>query len=454
MRFIIIGAGEIGYHVAQRLSLENQDVTIIEKNLERTKKLQDSLDVQLVHASGSSPSALRQAGIENADMLIAATDSDEVNVVSCLVANAQTKIPTKIARIRNLEYIYDPLLLQKDNLSIDLIINPEFEAVTSILSLLQVPGATDVIDFGQGQIRLIGLRVRNSIFAKGISLKDLRRMSQIENMVIVSVYRDGKVIIPRGNDKVLQNDSIYVITTPQNIRNMLAFFGSDYQEVNKVMIVGGSSIGVLLAKEFEKMKISIKLIESDELRCQKIAEELDKTIILHHGGEIEEILSEEYIGGTDIFIAATDDEEDNILLSLLAKQQGAKKAIALIHNMTYTKIVANIGVDLVINPNLSAVNRILQFVRKGKVLSVASFYEKNAEAIEAVALETSDLVRTPLKNLKLPKDAVIGAIMRGNELIVPYGESVIMPGDHVVIFALTNAVPRIEKMLMVKLEYW
>ena len=176
--------------------------------------------------------------------------------------------------------------------------------------------------------------------------------------------------------------------------------------------------------------------------------------MLHYSGEIEEILSEEYIEDTDVFIAVTDDEEDNILLSLLAKQKGAKKVIALIHNMTYTQFVSSIGIDLVINPNLCAINRILHFIRKGKIVSVTSFYEKNAEAIEAVALETSDLVNKPLKKLKMPKHAIIGAILRDNDLIVPRGDSVILPGDHVIIFALSSAIARVEKMLMVKIDYW
>lgn len=454
MSFIVIGAGEIGYHVARRLSLEKKDVTVIDQDLDKINKIQDSLDVQVVHGNGSSPELLKKARIEDAEMIIAVTNSDEVNMVSCLLANAQTKISTKVARIRNLEYIYDPEILIKGNLNIDLIINPEFEAVSSIIKLLHFPGATDVVDFNEGRVKLIGYKAQNPIFHEGIKLESLSAKSRIKDMVVTAIYRNGEVIIPRGKDKIFHNDSIYTITTEKNIQNMMTFFGKGFQDIKKAMIIGGGTIGVLLAKEFEKMKISTKLIESDESRCITIAEELDKTLVLHHSGEFEEIISEEYIEDTDIFIAVTDDEEGNILLSLLAKQKGSKKSIALIHNMTYTQMVPNLGVDLVINPNLCAINRILHFIRKGKILSVASFYEKNAEAIEAVALDTSDLVNKPIRKIKFPKHAIIGAILRDNELIVPNGDSVISPGDHVIVFALSSAITSVEKMLMVKLEYW
>ncbi len=454
MSIIVVGAGEIGYHVARRLSLEKKDVTIIDRDVEKIRKIQDSLDVQIVHASGSSLGALQNAGIASADMLIAVTDSDEVNIVSCLVASAQSSITTKIARVRNLEYVYNPDIIKREHLSLDLIINPDFEAVSSITKLLSVPGATDVVDFNEGRVKLIGFRVQNPVFYDGIKLEALHEKCKIDDMVIVSIYRNGEVIIPQGRDTIYYNDALYAITTDQNIKPMMNFFGRGTAEIKKAMIVGGGNIGLLLARACESMKISTKLIDVDEARCMKIAEELNKTVVLHYSGEIEEILSEEYIEDTDLFIAVTDDEEDNILLSLLARQKGARKAIALIHNMTYTQLLSSIGIDLVINPNLCAINRILHFIRKGKVLSVASFYEKNAEAIEAVALETSDLVNKPLRKLKLPRHAIIGAIVRNGVLMVPKGDSVILPDDHVIIFALSSAIPSVEKMLMVKLEYW
>jgi len=234
----------------------------------------------------------------------------------------------------------------------------------------------------------------------------------------------------------------------------MQFFCRNVSEIRKVMIVGGGDIGMLLARELEKRKITTKLVEANEQRCVAIAEKLNKTVVLHYGGELEDMFAEEQVDDVDVFIAVTDDEEENILLSLLAKQKGAKKVVSLIHNMTYTQLVTEIGIDLVINPHLCAINRILQFIRKGKILSVASFYEKNAEAIEAVALETSDIVNKPISRLKFPEHAVIGAIVRDGRLIIPNGDSIIMPDDRVIIFSLASDIARVEKMLTVKIEYW
>jgi len=454
MSIIVIGAGEIGYHVAKRLSLEKKDVIVIDKDPEKVDRVRETLDVEGIVSSGSSPGALENAGIKNADMLIAVTDSDEVNMMSCLVANAQNKAATKVARVRNLEYIYDPEILKKGNLTIDLIINPGYEAVFSLISLLQVPGATDVVDFDEGAVKLIGCTVQNPLFHKGIPLSELHEKSGITDLVVVSICRNGRVTIPRGTDKIFYRDAIYAVTGQDRIGDMMRFFGQESREIKKAMIVGGGSIGLLLAREFEKMKISTRLIEQDESRCTQLAEQLDKTIVLHHPDDVEEIISEEHLEGTDIFIAVTDDEEDNIIWSLLAKQKGVGKTAALINNMTYTQVISRIGVNLVVNPNLSAINRILHFIRRGKVLSVASFYETDTEAIEAVALETSDIVNTPLKDVRLPKHAIIGAIVRAGKLIIPRGGTIILPDDHVIIFARSSEIPSVEKLLTVKVDYW
>jgi len=454
MSIIVVGAGEIGYHVAKRLSFEKKDVIVIDSDPEKVDRVRETLDVEGIVASGSSPEALENAHIKEADLLIAVTNSDEVNMVCCLIAHVLNKVTTKIARIRNLEYLYNPELFKKAQLAIDLMINPGFEAVSSLITLLQVPGATDVVSFNDGAVKLIGCTVLNPLFHKGIALSDLHQASGIEDLVVVSICRNGTVIIPRGNDMIWYRDSIYAVTGHDHISDMMRFFGQESREVKKAMIVGGTNVGLLLAREFEKMKIGTRLVEQDEVRCARLAEQLDKTMVLHHPEDIEELLSEENLAGIDLFAAVTEDEEDNIIWSLLAKQKGGGKAVALINNMTYTQLISRIGVDFVINPNLAAINRILHFIRKGKVLSVASFYETNTEAIEAVALETSDIVNTPLKNLRLPKHAIIGAIIRDGTLIVPKGDTVILPNDHVIIFALSSQIPQIEKLLTVKIDYW
>jgi len=454
MSILVVGAGEIGYHVARRLSLEKKDVTVIDCDPEKVKKVLDNLDVEAIRAGGSSPLALRQAGIPDAEMIIAVTNSDEVNLVSCLVAGTQSRSVTRVARVRNPEFIENPAILNNAALKIDLAINPDYEAVCSIVERLQVPGATDVVSFSNGRVKLIGMRIENPDLKGGVKLSDLQARSGIAGFVVAAVYRSGETIIPHGDDRVYLHDFIYAITADHNIDAMMDFFGQPSQEIKKAMIVGGGTIGLMLARELEKMKISCKILESDEDRCAVIAEQLNKTIVLHHSSELEDIISEENIDTTDIFIAVTDDDEDNVLLALVAKQKGAKKAAALVQNMTYTQLVSSLGIDLVINPNLCAINRILQFIRRGKILSVASFYEKNAEAIEALALETSDIVGKPLMKLKFPRGAIIGAIVRNDTLIIPQGDSVIEPQDRVIIFAFSNTIHQVEKLLTVKLEYW
>jgi trk system potassium uptake protein TrkA len=454
MSIIVVGAGDIGYHLSQSLSLEKEDIIVIDKDIDKTNKIRDALDVQAIEGTGSSLKILQQAGIKESDMLIAVTNSDEVNLISCAVASSQTKSLTKVARVRNFEYIENPELFNDSNPSVDHLINPDYEAVTSIMKLLQFPGAIDVVDFNNGRIKIIGLKVENPIFYDGIELNDIREKSGLDDLVVASIYRDNEVIIPRGYDKIYFDNIVYAITTNENINSLLTFFGKAYDPIKRAMIVGGGNIDIPLSKEFEKMNISTKLIEADEAKSLKMVEELDKTLVLYHDGDMEKLFDEEHIENTDIFIAVTEDEENNILLSLLAKQKGAKKVISLIYNMSYTQFVSKLGIDLVVNPNLCAINRILHFIRKGKVLSATTFHDKKAEAIEAVALETSEIVNKPISKIKFPKDAIITAIIRECELIIPTGTSVIKPGDHVIIFALANAVKNVEKALTVKLEYW
>lgn len=454
MNLIIIGAGEVGYHLASRLSQEKINIVVIEKDEEKAQRVIDTLDVQTIHGSGSSLEILKQAGIENADMLVAVTDSDEVNMISCLVASAQSKVPTKIARIRNPEYAQSSGIMGEGCLSIDLAINPERELVSALSRLVDVPDATDVVEFAEGRVRITGLKVDPHSYVTGKRLRDLTKENEKHDIIIAALFRGDEVIIPRGNDIIKENDIVYAVTESKKITTVTNYFKEKSQKIQRIMILGGGEIGVELAQSLEKKDIKTKLIEHDEQKCEEIAGKLEKTIVLRGDGTDQELLVEENIKGTDVFIAVLENEQTNILVSLLAKRLGAKKVITLINNLTYTSLVSNIGVDNVISPHLSAISRILQFIRKGKVLSVASFHKENAEAIEVVALETSDLVNKPLRNIKFPKGAIIGAIVKDDDIIIPTGDTIILPGDRVIIFSLTSAIPFVEKTLMVKMEYW
>jgi len=454
MNFIIVGAGEVGYHLASRLSQEKMDVVVIEKDKEKVKRVIDTLDVQTIHGSGSSVEILKQAGVEDADMLIAVTNSDEVNMISCLVASAQSKVPMKIARIRNPEYAQDVGILGEKHLNIDLAINPELEMVRTISRLVEIPDATDVVEFAEGRVRITGIKVDPHSYVIGKKLQNLDKENEKHDIIIAAIFRDDKVIIPRGDDIIQENDLVYAVTEANKILTITNYFKEKERRAQRVMILGGGEIAIELAQRFEKKNIKTKIIEHNEQRCLEIAEKLEKTIVLRGDGTDRELLEEENIKDVDVFITISESEQTNILVSLLAKRLGAKKVISLINNLSYTSLVSNIGVDVVISPHLSAISRILQFIRKGKVLSVASFHKENAEAIEIVALETSDLVNKPLRDIKFPRGAIIGAVARGKEIIIPTGDTLILPDDRVIIFTLTSAIPSVEKTLTVKLDYW
>lgn len=454
MNFIIVGAGEVGYNLASRLSQEKMDVVVIEKDEEKVKRVIDTIDAQTIHGSGSSVETLKQAGIEDADMLIAVTNSDEVNMISCLVASAQSKVPIKIARIRNPEYAQDSGILGENHLNIDLAINPELEMVRTIARLVEIPDATDIVEFAEGRVRITGIKVDPQSYVIGRKLQDLSKENEKHDIIIAAIFRDDQVIIPRGNDTIQENDLVYAVTEAQKIITVTNYFKEKERRVQRVMILGGGEIGVELAQRLEKQSIKTKIIEHNEQLCSEIAEKLKKTIVLRGNGTDRALLEEENIKDVDVFIAVSENEQNNILVSLLAKRLGAKKVISLINNLAYTSLVSNIGVDVVISPHLAAISRILQFIRKGKVLSVASFHEDNAEAIEIVALETSDLVNKPLRDIKFPKGAIIGAVVREEEIIIPTGDTIILPEDRVIIFSLTSAIPSVEKTLTVKMDYW
>jgi trk system potassium uptake protein TrkA len=454
MNLIIVGAGEVGYHLAARLSQQKMDIAVIEKDEEKAARVIDTLDVQAIHGSGSSVETLKQAGIENADMLIAVTNSDEVNMISCLVASVQSKAITKIARIRNPEYNQSLGIIGENHLNIDLAINPEFELVNTLARLVEIPDATDVVEFAEGRVRITGIKVDPNSYVAGKKLRNLTQENEQHDIIIAALFRGDKIIIPRGNDIIESNDLVYAVTESKKIAAVTNYFKEKARKINLIMILGGGDIAVELAQCLEKKGITIKLIENDEERCEEIADKLEKTIVLRGSGTDQELLEEENIKDVDVFIAISEDEQTNILVSLLAKRLGAKKVISLINNLSYTSLVSNIGVDTVVSPHLSAINRILQFIRKGKVLSVASFHEESAEAIEIVALDTSDLVNKPLRDIKFPRGAIIGAVVRDTEIIIPTGDTIILPGDRVIIFTLTSAIPSVEKTLMVKMEYW
>jgi trk system potassium uptake protein len=456
LKVIIVGAGEVGFHIARRLSKEDQDVAMIDQNPEQIKRVTDNLDVQAFLGSGTSPQILKDTGIMDAHMLLATTDSDEVNLISCLFAKSLNPSLIKVARIRNEEYVRELPLLDKEHLGIDHVINPQSEMVRSIQRLMEVPGASEVIDLVESRVKLIGVVVdENSPFAgrKLLSFTKVEREILVGAIVRPSPDLPDQVIIPHGNDSILAGDLVYLVARNRDLEKTLELFGIKGKRSRRVIIIGAGQTGQALAREMDRAKVSAKIIEKDHEICAQLSASLDHVMVINGDGTSKELLEEENIGSADLVVAITGDEESNILISLLAKRLGTRKAITRVSKLSYLPLMSAIGIQSVVSPRLAAVRAILQYIRPGKILSVAPLKGEHAEAIEAEALETSDIVNKPLFKVKIPKGAIVGAIFRKNETIIPRGDTVIKPGDRLIIFALQQVLPKLEKLLTVRLEY-
>jgi trk system potassium uptake protein TrkA len=454
LKVIIVGAGEVGFHVASRFAHENKDVVVIDKDPEALSRVSDNIDVQVILGSGASPVLLKEAGIKETEILLAVTNSDEVNLVACMAADIISPTTRKLARIRHADFDDYHRALRKEAPHIDTVINPEIEVVKSIERLMSVPGAVDVGEFADGNFKFIGIRLEKKASLCGARLIDIANQTGGERPLIAAIVRDDDLIIPRGKDRLMPDDLVYFISKADNYLDTLALFGKKGEPVRRVLAVGGGRIGMRFARRMEETGIHVKIIEKNSDRCLALAEELNKSVVLHGDGSDQNLLQEENIQEMDAVLTLTDDEETNILTSLLARRMGAPKTITRISRFSYFSLMATIGIEQVVSPRLSAINTILQYVRQGKVISARAIKGETAEVLEAEALETSDIVGKPIKKIRFPKDTLIIGIMHGEEIIIPSGESVIYPGDRIIIFAHRNAIPKVEQMLAVKLEFF
>jgi trk system potassium uptake protein TrkA len=452
MKIIIVGAGEVGYQIAQRLSEENQDVFLIDKDPEKIRRITENLDVQALLGSGTSPEMLKTSGIKEADMLVAATDSDEVNLIACLLARNLNPYILKVARVRNHEYLKEKELFSQDLLGVDRIINPESAMVETIRNLMMVPGASDVVDFVEGRVKLIGITIKpDSPFAG----RQLLSFKEMEGKVLVgAIVRGEQVFIPHGEDTIRSGDLVYLVVRADELPYKFGLFNVSQNEARRVIIVGAGETGSALASALDHEKMNVKIIDRDAHKCTGLAEKLEKVIVIHGDGTDKNLLQEENIADVDFLVALTGDEESNVLISLLAKGLGVKKTITRINKLSYIPLVSAIGIDTVVSSRLSAIRAILQYIRRGKIFSVAPLKGEHAEAIEAEALETSDIVNAPLAKVRFPKGALVGAIVRGDEIIIPRGDSVIKPKDRLIILTAHKVLPKLEKLLTVKLDFF
>jgi len=458
MKVIVCGAGQVGFNIARQLSGEHNDVTVIDQSPKLVKRIHDNLDVHGLVGFASQPDVLEAAGASDADMIIAVTFADEVNMVACQVAHSLFNVPTKIARVRAQSYLR-PIwqdLFSRDHMPIDVIISPELEVARSAERRLEVPGAFDMIPFGDDKLRLIGVRLTDECPIVDTPLRQLTELFPDLNIVVVGVDRGGKLLVPTGDDQMFVGDEVFFISDREHVSRALSLFGHEEKEARRIIIVGGGNIGLFLAESMERdhPSVRVKIIELDLVRAEYVAERLERSVVINGDALDSEILVEANAGSTETVIAVADDDEVNILASLLAKRHGCQRAITLINNSGYGPLLASLGIDAVVNPRASTVSTILQHVRRGRIKAVHSLRDGVAEVIEAEALQNSPLVGVPLRDVNLPLGMIVGGVLRGDNVIIPRGDTVIQVKDRVIIFALADAVKRVEKMFSVRLDFF
>jgi trk system potassium uptake protein len=443
MKIIIIGAGKVGYNLAESLSKGNHDVIIIDKNHVALSKAEENLEVLCIRGSGVSTNILMEAGIDTADLLIAVTSSDEVNMVCCLTAK-KLGVKQTIARIRDPEYAHE-LSLLKEELDLDLIINPEQAAAEEIANVLNFPIAINVENFAKGRVKMVEIRATKEMGIIGEPLKDISN-KLISSILIGVVIRDEEVIVPNGDFVIEENDNIYVIGKPSNLYNFCKLADKFPQKIRNVMIAGGGRITIYLAKILTEMDIKVKLIEFDREKCVELSEMLPDVLVIHGDGTDEELLKSENISDMDGFIAMTGMDEENLMSALLAKQNGVKKVIAKVSRINYVNIIKSLGIDSVISPKLITTNHILKFVRGNNVESLYRIIEGQAEITEIIADSSSTILNTKIKKLGLPKEVIIATIVRKKEVVIPHGNDIIREGDRVIVISKNKNISSLNEV--------
>ncbi|MEZ5403713.1 MAG: Trk system potassium transporter TrkA [Bryobacteraceae bacterium] len=446
MRILIAGGGEVATLIARRLSREGNEITIVEENADRCALLEEQLDAKIVNGSAVGVKTMRAAGVGSADMIIAATTLDHVNLLACMIAQAEGNVRVKVARMRTHEVDHWRRVCADTGLRIDLIIHPEGETIRRILPVLRFPGVSDIVEFAGGKVKLFGMAVDRGSWTAGKSMEELDRAGPPKNSLIAMIFRGQQVIIPRGPDTIQPGDVIYVVTTAQELEQDLTFMGLRASEsLRNVFIVGGKQIGIGVAQELEAQGKSVRLFETDAARCEKISQLTRDTLVIHGDGTDEGTLREENVERADAFLALTGHDEDNIIACLLARRLGARKVVALVNKLNYLPMAHLLGIATTVSPRAAAVDGILQFVRKGRVQSVTTFRQEEAEAIELIAGPGARYAGKRLRDVRMPRGSIVGAIVKPTgEAIVPRGNALIEPGDRVIFFAVESAVPELE----------
>ncbi len=457
MKIIILGAGQVGSSLAANLASEANDITVVDTEQERLQSLQDRLDIRTVAGRASYPDILARAGADDADMIIAVTNSDETNMVACQVAYTLFHTPTKIARVRGVGYLaHRKELFAQDSFPVDVLISPEQLVTDYIQRLIEHPGALQVLDFAGGLVQLVAVKAYYGGPLVGHALRTLREHMPGVDTRVAAIFRRGKPVIPDGDTVIEVDDEVFIIVARKHVRAVMSELRRLDKPYKRIMIAGAGNIGKRLAKALEH-NYQVKIIEHNQEQARIASEELEKTIVLLGDAADEELLQEENIENTDVFCGLTSDDEANILSAMLAKRLGARKVMSLINRVSYVDLVESTDIDIAISPQQSTIGSLLTHVRRGDVVVVHSLRRGAAEAIEAVAHgdpESSRVVGRRVDELKLPPGTNIGAIVRGNEVIIAHHDVVIQPEDHIILFLVDKRhIPEVERLFQVDVTY-
>ena len=458
MKVIICGAGQVGWQIARHLSGENNDVTVVDHNPELVRRATDTLDVQGIAGFASYPDVLDRAGARDADMIIAATHSDEVNMVTCQVAHSVFAVQRKIARLRSQSYltaIYSDLY-RRDHLPIDVVISPEKEVAEAALQRIAAPAAFDTESFMDGQGQLLGITIGDDCPVINTPLRQLTDLFSTLRALVVGVRRDGAMFVPTAGDQLFPGDEAYLFTETRDVPRTLEVFGKTQSKLERVVIIGGGNVGLAVATALETRseRVRVKVIEKNREIAETAADALDRTIVLNGDGLNSSLLEEANITTADVVLALTDDDKTNLLAAVRAKEMGCPMAISLVNDPTLVPLMGPLGIDAYINPRATTVSSILRHIRHGRVRAVYSVGDAEAEMIEAQVLGTSPMSGQRIKEIDFPEGTIVGGVMKAGVMEKPTGETRIEEGDVVVIFAMADDVPEVERLLQVSIDFF
>ncbi|WP_185804679.1 Trk system potassium transporter TrkA [Pontivivens nitratireducens] len=459
MKVIVCGAGQVGWQIARHLASENNDVTVVDNNAALVRRITDSLDVGGITGFASHPDVLERAGARDADMIIAATFSDEVNMIACQVAHSVFTVPRKIARVRAQSYL-DPEwsdIYRQDHMPIDVIISPEKEVAEAALRRLSAPAAFEINGFLDDSVQLLGLTLGADCPVLNTPLRQLTELFSTLRAYVVAIRSENqKLRIADSDDQLFAGDQIYLFAAKEDVDRTLQIFGKQASAGNRALILGAGNVGLAVAKVLESQgkRTRLKVIERDRARAEFAADSLERTIVLHGDGLNKDILEEAGIDAVGSFLAVTDDDKTNLLSCARAKSLGAKLTVCLINDPSLAPLMRPLGIDAYINPRGTTVSSILRHVRHGRIRAVYSVGDAEAEVIEAQVLGTSAIAGKRVRDTHLPEGAIIGAIQKGRELVIPRAETVISEGDSVTIFSMAEQVPQVERLFRVSVDFF